>query len=142
MKPLTHAKSSARKFGGQPSDYLPLHDFLDSSKSAHGTNKHRCVLHSSFGVFILEKVFGHTIVNSDGREVHVRDIGEQHVVEDLGWLVDLSDWVRNLPLEPWMVGAAIGHPELRPNKPATPRPVKKSQRKRTPGVSDKEATLD
>jgi len=141
MKPIVHALNSAKKFGGQPSDYLPLHDFLDSSKSSHGTNRHRIVLHSSFGVFVLEKVFGHTITNSDGRAVHVRDVGEQHVVEDLGFIPDLSDWVRNLPLEPWMCGAAIGHPELRPNSPTVKKPAK-TPRKRAPAVTDKEAAFD
>ena len=30
--PLHHAESSARKFGGKPSDYQCLHDWFDSSK--------------------------------------------------------------------------------------------------------------
>lgn len=33
MKPWKHAESSARRWGGKPAEYLPIHDFLDSSKS-------------------------------------------------------------------------------------------------------------
>ena len=65
MKPWIHAKSSAKKFGGEPEDYLPIHDFMDSSKSAHADVRHRCVLHSAFGIYIVEKVFGTNIKNSN-----------------------------------------------------------------------------
>ena len=30
--PLHHAESSARKFGGVPSDYQSVHDWFDASK--------------------------------------------------------------------------------------------------------------
>ena len=33
----------------------------------------------------------------DGREVFVRDIAEQHVLEDLGHIPSLSDWLREMP---------------------------------------------
>ena len=33
-KPIYHARSSARLFGGTPEDYLPIHDFMDISKGA------------------------------------------------------------------------------------------------------------
>jgi len=31
-KPWIHAKNSARKFGGVPEDYLPIHNLMDSSQ--------------------------------------------------------------------------------------------------------------
>lgn len=31
-KPIIHAQSSARKFGGKPQDYEPIHAFMDCSK--------------------------------------------------------------------------------------------------------------
>jgi hypothetical protein len=104
-KALVHARSSARKFGGKPEDYLAIHERMDSSKSAHAEVSHRCVFHSAFGIFIIEDIFGRTITNSDGKEVFVRDIAEQHVLEDLGFIPSLSDWLREMPAQPWMAGA-------------------------------------
>jgi hypothetical protein len=104
-KALIHARSSARKYGGKPEDYLPIHERMDSSKSAHAEVSHRCVFHSAFGIFIIEDIFGRTITNSDGKEVFVRDIAEQHVLEDLGFIPSLSDWLREMPAQPWMAGA-------------------------------------
>jgi hypothetical protein len=31
--PLKHAESSAKKFGGKPDDYLPIHNWFDESKA-------------------------------------------------------------------------------------------------------------
>jgi hypothetical protein len=36
--------------------------------------------------------------------VHVRDIAEQHVLEDLGFIPSLNDWLREMPSQPWMAG--------------------------------------
>ena len=49
--------------------------------------RHRAVLHSSFGIFLGQQVFGEVIVRkSDGAEVPTRLLGEQHVLEDLGFI--------------------------------------------------------
>jgi hypothetical protein len=104
-KALVHARSSARRWGGQPEDYLAIHEKMDSTKSAHAEVTHRCVFHSAFGIFVIEDVFGRTLTNSDGKEVFVRDVAEQHVLEDLGFIPSLSDWLREMPSEPWMAGA-------------------------------------
>lgn len=105
-KPLTHAKSSARRYGGKWEDYEAIHSFMDSSKAHLADNRHRCVLHSSFGIFITEKVFGVSITNSDGKEVSVRSIAEDHVVEDLGVIPTLQDYLENMTLQPWMENRA------------------------------------
>lgn len=84
MKPFIHAKASAKRYGGEPKDYLAIHDFMDSSKAALADVRHRAVFHSAFGIFIVEKVFGTNITNSEGKLVSVRDIAEDHVREDLG----------------------------------------------------------
>ena len=104
-KALIHARSSARKYGGKPEDYLAIHERMDSSKSAHAEVSHRCVFHSAFGIYIIEDIFGRTLINSDGKEVFVRDVAEQHVLEDLGFIPSLSDWLREMPAQPWMAGA-------------------------------------
>jgi hypothetical protein len=104
-KPLIHARSSAHRFGGQPKDYLAIHEKMDSSKMAHAEVTHRCVFHSAFGIYLIEELFGRTLTNSDGKEVFVRDVAEQHVLEDLGCIPNLSDWLKEMPAQPWMAGA-------------------------------------
>lgn len=104
MKPFIHARSSAKRHGGKPEDYMAIHDFMDSSKSAVADVRHRCVLHSAFGVYLAERAFGTTIVNSDGREVSVRDIAEDHVIEDLGFIPSLDKWLGAMEIQEWMGG--------------------------------------
>lgn len=101
---LIHARSSAQKWGGTAEDYLPIHEKMDSTKAAHAEVTHRCVFHSAFGIFLIEDIFGRTLVNSEGKEVFVREIAEQHVKEDLGFIPSLNDWLREMPAQPWMAG--------------------------------------
>jgi hypothetical protein len=103
-KPWVHAAASARRWGGVPDDYIAIHEKMDSTKMAHAEVTHRAVFHSAFGIYLLEEIFGRTLTNSAGREVHVRDIAEQHVLEDLGFIPSLSDWLREVPVQPWMAG--------------------------------------
>jgi hypothetical protein len=105
MKPYIHAKSSAAKYGGIPEDYLPVHDLMDSSKSSLADVRHRALFHSAFGIFMVEKMLGTTLTNSYGRKVSVRDIAEQHVMEDIGFIPTIEAWFRNMRIEPWMNGA-------------------------------------
>ena len=121
MKPHIHARNSARKYGGRPEDYLPIHDTIDSSKSAHASVRHRAVMHSAFGVYLVERIHGHTLVNSEGRTVSVRDVAEDHVLEDLGTIPSLDDWLRNLPVEPWM-GGPVRHHTFIPIEKTTQEP--------------------
>lgn len=104
MKPRIHAKSSAKKFGGQPDDYQDIHDFMDSSKAHLADHRHRALLHSSFGCFVAEKVFGHTRVNSDGKEYSVRDVAEQHCLEDLGKIPSVQDYLQHMDKVDWFGG--------------------------------------
>jgi hypothetical protein len=102
--PIHHAKSSVIKWGGEVDDYLPIHEWFDGSK-AHMTDfRHRALRHHSEGIFMAERLFGRVIANSDGREVPVRYIGEQHVQEDLGRIPTLSDWLLKIQPESWMLG--------------------------------------
>ena len=104
MKPYLHAKVSVKKHGGKMEDYLAIHEFFDSSKIAVPDVRHRSMLHSSWGIYLLEKVFGSLITNSDGKIVSVRDLGEEHVLEDLGFIPTMQDWLDKMPIEPWMSG--------------------------------------
>lgn len=105
MKPYIHAKNSVRKYGGAIDDYLPIHNWFDSSKSTYADIRHRAILHTSFGIYLCEQIFGIVITNADGKEVSVRDIGEDHVAEDFGGTIPtVQDWLSKIQLEDWMFG--------------------------------------
>lgn len=100
---LVHAKSSVKKFGGAVEDYLPIHDWFDVTKELEPTFRHRALRHHTHGIFEAERVFGHAITNSDGKEIPVRVIGEQHVTEDFsGRIPTAHDWLKGIPFEEWM----------------------------------------
>lgn len=105
--PYYHALSSVKKWGGQPEDYLQVHQWFDESKSHFADYRHRALRHHSLGIYECELHFGATIVNSNGKQVPVRLIGEQHVTEDMGFIPSLQDWLQNIQAQPWM---------LKPNK--------------------------
>ena len=99
-----HAESSARKFGGEAREYLALHEWLDASKSHLADFRHRALRHHSEGIFMLEKLFGTAITLSTGRVLPVRSVGEQHVLEDLGRIPTVADWLGKIQPEGWMLG--------------------------------------
>lgn len=104
MKPLKHSFSSVRRFGGSEEDYQQIHDFMDHTKQNIPDMRHRMILHNSWGCYLAEKVFGTYITNSDGKKVSVRDIAEQHVLEDLGFIPTLEKCLGGLKIEKWMGG--------------------------------------
>jgi len=105
MKPYVHAKNSVKRYGGVVEDYLHIHDWFDSTKSAYADFAHRAILHNTFGIYLAEQLFGTTLTNSEGKVVSVRDIGEDHVKEDTGGRIPtIQDWLRKLEPEPWMLG--------------------------------------
>lgn len=104
MKPFLHSKIHAKKHGGVPSDYADIDDFIDSSKQVCADVRHRAILHSAFGCFIVEQVFGRTRINSAGREYSPRDIAEEHILQDLGFIPTTEQYLNNMTLQPWMSG--------------------------------------
>jgi len=122
MKPWEHAKNSVRKWGGVPDDYMPVHQFLDSSKAHHADMRHRALLHSSFGIFIAEAVFGVNLRNSDGKWVSVRDVAERHVLEDMGRIPSVQDYLEGMPMYDWLGGPKRKPGTLIPldDQPTTP----------------------
>ena len=117
MKPFIHAKSSAKKYGGKWEDYFPIHDFMDCSKGAFSDNRHRTLTHNAWFIkFVLERVHFinsgpmtpdgsfPTIINSDGTHVSVREIGEQHILEDFRYkfIPDASDYLEHMEMKNWM----------------------------------------
>lgn len=112
-KPYFHAMSSAKRFGGEWQDYIEIHDLLDSSKGAIPDNRHRVLTHTSwFLSTILERVFGTTLTNSAGRVVSVREIGEQHVLEDFKgrFIPTAQDFLEHMEFQSWMNNGTNGTP--------------------------------
>lgn len=105
--PWDHSRSSSKKFGGEPEEYMKYHEWFDETKSWIGHSKHRMFRHHSEGIFELERVFGVSFVNSVGKTVYTRYIGEQHVKEDcFGYIPSAKEWVKALESgkpEEWMI---------------------------------------
>lgn len=130
--PWFHSVSSSRNFGGIPDDYLELHSFFDSSKESFGDFRHRSLYHHTAGIFLAERIFGPTLTLStcsrcgfetdhvihdpdyrpqmeegavhqfEAKVVPTRPVAEQHVIEDLGRLVTVQDWLVEMTPRPWM----------------------------------------
>ncbi|WP_194165358.1 DUF6915 family protein [Deinococcus terrestris] len=109
---IYHAQSSARRFGGVAEDYLAIHEWFDASKAFIADARHRALRHHAQGIFWCEEVFGRTITNSAGRQIPVRLIGEQHVLEDFRRIPSLTEWLEHMTLEDWMFKSVAVLPKL------------------------------
>lgn len=108
MKPYIHARNSVKRYGGCVEDYLPIHNWMDSTKASTANFYHRAILHNTFGIFLCEQVFGTTIINSHGKTLSIRDIAEDHVKEDCGGKIPtIDEWLAELPPKDWMVGRGL-----------------------------------
>ncbi len=101
--PEIHAKSSARRFGGQPKDYIEIHNWFDVTKAWIPDMRHRAMRHHSEGIFECAKIFGESFINSDGRTVFTRYVGEQHILEDLGFIPNANDYFETMEIQDWMM---------------------------------------
>lgn len=118
-KPYIHAQSSCRHHGGKPEDYLAIHNWFDETKAIMADSRHRALRHHAEGIFLCERIFGVTLTNSDGRVVSVRDIAEQHVLEDFGnrFIPSAQDYLQELPIQDWMIagqGAPPSYAKITP----------------------------
>lgn len=104
MKPYLHGRIHAKKYGGTSEDYADIDDFIDSSKVAVPDVRHRAILHSAFGCFVVEQMFGRTRVNSEGKTYSPRDVAEDHIIQDLGFLPTMEQYLNNMTIQPWMSG--------------------------------------
>lgn len=145
-KPYLHSVSSAKQRGGTPEDYIEIHNFLDSSKSAFPDNRHRVLTHTSWFIGAdgpLERAFGPEIrfprvgqeseyqglqrdIDALQREidylralqrkhavcVSVRDIGEQHCLEDFQhkFIPSAGDYLEHMEFQEWMNNGQKGVP--------------------------------
>lgn len=144
-KPIFHAISARKKFGGEVDDYLDIHTLMDLSKSAVADHRHRVLTHNAWFVGnILERIFGvyRVIPTTDegrelqakidrleveqnelreemrvrklGRVVAVREIGEQHVLEDFAgkFIPTVQDYIDDGKMisTGWMANGVKGSP--------------------------------
>jgi hypothetical protein len=124
--PLNHSENSAKKFGGRPQDYLPIHNWFDESKAFFADFRHRALRHHAEGIFLAEKVFGIAIKNSDGKQIPVRYVGEQHVKEDLGRIPTAADWLAQIQPQRWMYGQILAKEEMPADREVQYEPGKRS----------------
>jgi hypothetical protein len=96
MKPLQHAQISQKTHGGKWTDYIEVHSFLDSSKAACAHFKHRFLLHHREGIEFGARIFGETFLNSENKAIETRQILTEHLIEDVGRIVSVEDWARDL----------------------------------------------
>jgi len=80
--PLAMLDKTAEKFGWSDEEKLAVLELLKEAKTDRAC----------------------TMVNNDGVRVSVRDVAEQHVIEDLGRIPSLSNWLDNMTMQPWYGG--------------------------------------
>jgi hypothetical protein len=104
-EPMSHALSSAKKFGGKWEDYIAIHEKMDCSKKYCGDNRHRALTHNHFWIHeVMEVIFGKYITNSDGKMVSIYRICEQHINEDFRFrfFPNVMDYLCEMKLKGWM----------------------------------------
>jgi hypothetical protein len=93
--PLIHSKSSVKKYGGKVEDYIHIHNWFDETKAWVGHSTHRMFRHHSEGIFECQKIFGESFINSDGKTVYTRYVGEDHVKEDCyNYIPAAKEWIK------------------------------------------------
>ena len=101
MKPLQHARITAHRYGGKWQDWIAIHDWIDRSKAIFPSMQHRMFLHSDFGEWLAVKIHGEAIGSESGATISTRDLFRDHQVEDLGRVVPLAEWLREITAGYW-----------------------------------------
>lgn len=87
---LEHAELSASEFGGDFTDYIHIHLFMDTPTATYNHELSRSVLYTSFGAVLVAKYFDFKTKNG----VSVHDVVIAHIKRDLGFVPNLEDWFR------------------------------------------------
>ncbi len=101
MKPLQHAHITAHRYGGAWRDWIGIHDWIDRSKMIFPSMQHRMFLHSDFGEWLAVRIHGESIGAEEGTVISTRDLFRDHQVEDLGRVVTLAEWLREIDASYW-----------------------------------------
>jgi hypothetical protein len=111
--PYHHAISSAKTHGGKWEDYIELHNWFDETKAHYPDMRHRVLRHHAEGIFWAEEKFGVVITNSNGKNIPVRTLGEQHIKEDIGFIPTIKDYLDNMNIVDWMYKPGDGRKLLK-----------------------------
>src|SRR5688572_12780393 len=98
-----HSLSSVKQWGGEVDDYRRIHEWFDESKKHYVDFRHRALRHHTEGITLCVELFGPEITVLSGKRIPVRWIAEQHVIEDLGFVPTVKDWLENLQVTEWMM---------------------------------------
>lgn len=115
--PYVHAVSSAKRWGGEPEDYLKIHEKMDCSKAYFPDCRHRALTHTMFWVQeVMIPLFGSTVKVGD-RVISVKDICEQHILEDYhkNFIPTPQDFLTHMKTELWMMNGIHGKPQSTSN---------------------------
>src|SRR6266508_4553178 len=102
MKPLQHARITARRYGGEWQDWIAIHDWIDRSKAIFPSMQHRMFLHSDFGEWLAVRIHGEAIEAEDGTVIPTRDLFRDHQAEDLGRVSTLAEGRREVDTADWL----------------------------------------
>jgi len=103
--PIIHSESSVKRWGGKLEDYLPLHEKMDCSKAWVSDNRHRVLTHTMFWIKeVMIPIFGSYITLENGKKVSVKDICEQHILEDykMKFIPTPQDFIQEMEFKKWM----------------------------------------
>lgn len=101
-----HAVSSAKNWGGEPEDYIRIHQWFDEPKNHVGDFRQRMIRHHTLGIGQMLEVFGPSLTLSTGRVIPTRWVGEQHLYEDFGFQPTVQDWLECIEPRDWMLKGA------------------------------------
>jgi hypothetical protein len=106
---------SASAWGGDPSEYEPVHAYLDGYDAGEDfpeglTWALRATRHHTTGIRECDELFagrpeGRALVLSTGRRVPVRWVAEKHLTLELGRLYTAGDWLRRIKPARWMTNS-------------------------------------
>lgn len=130
MNPIVHSESSMKKFKGETEDdfkqFMAIHKKMDCSKGWVPDNRHRALSHHMFWVMeVMVPLFGDYIILSNGKRISVKDICEQHILEDyrMKFIPTPQDFIQEMKFQKWMQnGAGVPpsatklYPELDPEE--------------------------
>lgn len=105
MNPVIHSQNNVKKWGGEIEDYLPIHKKMDCSKAYFADNRHRALTHTMFWVNeVMLPLFGDYITLTNGKKISVKDICEQHILEDyaMKFIPNVQDFLQEMEYLTWM----------------------------------------
>lgn len=109
MNPVIHTENAMKKFGGTtPEDFeklLVIHKKMDCSKAYFSDNRHRALTHTMFWVNeVMLPLFGDYITLSNGKRLSVKDVCEQHILEDyrMKFIPTVQDFLQEVEMTEWM----------------------------------------